>query len=266
MDRKQLKSRPIAGRGYGNACFLDEGDEARADAVVFTPYEGAWMVYATDEAAAPVEATRRSFATDVEAFDYMYACLREKVAGRHTEVRARVEDAAAEEARRGDPEQMVYRTLRLADSYREMGVVRTLTTIASVLTAVGWIAVAPFTYTRDDTRAFGVDDDQRGSFIFGAETGLMIVAVCYSIAVVNVLAQWWMSRRGDERVRRRALRTAGATALFSTVTLVCMLIRAGEVDNPLYWIPPVAALLSATAAAVSLLARRQVATEAPSAG
>ncbi|WP_370616972.1 hypothetical protein [Mumia sp. Pv 4-285] len=234
MDRRQLKARPVAARGYGNACFLDEGDAARADAVVFAPFDGAWTVYATDEAAVPIEATLRTFGTDSEAFDYMYQCLRDKVAARRAVVSARVEADAAEEARSGDPEQMVYRTLRLLDSYRELGLVGTLTTLAFLATAVGWLGILP---VRDDAR------------------WLPVVAVCYSLAVVNMAAQWWLGRHDDGRLGRRASGTAVGTALFSTVAVVCMTIRAGDVENPLYWLPPVLALLSSITVAI-ILGRR----------
>ncbi|KAA1424810.1 hypothetical protein FE697_002525 [Mumia zhuanghuii] len=235
MDRKQLKSRRVAAQGYGNACFLDEGDETRADAVVFTPLDGAWTVFATDAAAAPIEATRRSFATDSEALDYMYRCLRDKVEARHAEVSARVDADAATEARKGDPEQMVLRTLRLLDAYRGLGLAGVLTTLAFLATAVGWIGIAPFT---------------------DAEKGLPFVAVCYSLATANVVAQWWRGRHVAGRRARRALRTAVGTALFAVVALVCMVIRLSDIENPLFWLPPALALLTSAAVAIALSAAR----------
>lgn len=244
MDRKQLKSMGVAAPGYGNARFLDEGDDAQADAVVFTPRDGAWTVYATDEAAAPIEATRRSFDTDSEAFDYMHQCLRERVTAR----RAAADTAAEAVAAR--PRQSLFA------AYREIGVTGVATTLVGIATALGWLWISPFTYTRDDTWKIGVTSDDRGTFIFDAESGLIVVAVCYSLAVINMAEQWSLGRHDDGRLGRRAPGTAGVTALFSTLALVCMFIRSDEIENPLYWVPPVLALLSATAVALSLAASR----------
>lgn len=48
MNREQLKSLGVAAAGRGNALFLDEDDEAGAEAVVFAPHTGGFTVYATD--------------------------------------------------------------------------------------------------------------------------------------------------------------------------------------------------------------------------
>ena len=244
MDRKQLKSMGVAAPGYGNACFLDEGDDAQPDAVVFTPLGGAWTVYATDESAAPIEATRRSFATDAEACDYMHQCLRDRVTARRAAANAVAEAEAAR------PRQDLF------TAYRQIGVTGVATTLVWIATALGWLWISPFTYTRDDTRKLGITSDDRSTFIFDAESGLIVVAVCYSLATINMAEQWSRGRHDDGRLGRRALGAAGGTALFATVALVCMFIRSDEIENPLYWIPPLLALLSATAVALSLAASR----------
>ncbi|WP_456695564.1 hypothetical protein [Aeromicrobium sp. P5_D10] len=244
MDRKQLKSKGIAASGYGNALFLDEGDEVRADAVVFTPLDGAWTVYATDVAAAPIEATRRSFATDSEAFDYMCQCLRDQLTARRA---ARTARAEAERAR---PKPSLFA------AYRTMGLTGVLMVVAWITTALGWLWISPFTYTRADTFKIGVSTDQIGEFIFDASSGLPVVALCYSLAVVNMAEQWSLGRHDGGRLARRAIGTAAGTALFATLALVCMLIRSDEVENPLYWIPPFLALVSGTAVALGLAVTR----------
>lgn len=244
MDRKQLKSKGIAAAGYGNALFLDEGDEVRADAVVFTPLDGAWTVYATDAVAAPIETTRRSFASDSEAFDYMYQCLRDQLTARRA---ARTARAEAEQAQ---PRPSLFA------AYRTMGLTGVLMVVAWITTAFGWLWISPFTYTRADTFKIGVSTDQVGEFIFDASSGLPVVALCYSLAVVNMAEQWSLGRHDGGHQARRAIGTAAGTAMFAAVALVCMLIRSDEVENPLYWVPPFLALVSGTAVALGLFASR----------
>ncbi|MFI5427521.1 hypothetical protein [Aeromicrobium sp. UC242_57] len=243
MDRKQLKSSGIAAAGYGNALFLDEGDEVKANAVVFTPLDGAWTVFATDETAAPIETTRRSFASDSEAFDYMHQCLREQMTARRARRTAQVEAEAA----RPRPS--------LFEAYRTMGLTGVLMVVAWIATAIGWLWISPFTYSRADTFRIGVSTDQQGEFIFDAQSGIRVVAVCYSLAVVNMAEQWSLGRHDGGRLARRAIGTAAGTALFSAIALICMVIRSDEIENLLYWIPPTLALFSGIAVALGLAAR-----------
>lgn len=247
MDRRTLKSMGVAARGYGNARFADEGDAVQADAVMFARIDGAPTVYATDDAAVPIESTRRSFGTDAEAFDYMYQCLRDRVAARRTAAVATVE-AQEVQAARTRPS--------LFAMYRQMGVTGITRTLVWIATALGWLWISPFTYTRDDSFKLYAATDDIGAYIFDADTGLVVVAACYSLAVVNMVEQWSVGRHDPGRLGRRALPTAGGTALFAAVALACMTIRSDEIENPLYWLPPVLALLSGVAVALSLFASR----------
>lgn len=243
MDRKQLKSTGVAARGYGNALFLDEGDDVEPDAVVFTPLDGAWTVFATDPAGAPIETTRRSFATDSDAFDYMHQCLRDQLTAR----RAVRQAAVAKTAR---PKRS------LVAQYRELGLTGLLMTVAWIATALGWLWVSPFTYTRADTYRIGVTSSDVGEHIFDLQQGLPVVGVAYSLAAVNMAEHWSLGRHEGGQQLRRSLSTACATAMFAAIAVVCMTIRSGEIENPLYWLPPVAALLSALGVALGLAALR----------
>ncbi|HXH33565.1 MAG TPA: hypothetical protein VNJ54_04030 [Plantibacter sp.] len=220
MNREQLKSLGVAAAGRGNALFLDEHHEAGPDAVVFAPRADVFTVYATDRTATPIERTRRSFGTDAAAFDYMYECLKERA-----------------DTRRGPG---------LIASYRRIGVRGVASALVWIATAVGWLWISPFTYTADDMRKWTADSDRLGSFIFPAETGLPVVAVCYSLAAITMVVQWSQVRRGAVS-SRRALGTAAGTALFATIALVCMVIRAGEIEDLFFWFPPVLALAGAAA-------------------
>ncbi|WP_193611069.1 hypothetical protein [Nocardioides lijunqiniae] len=245
MDRIQVKSLGVAAPGYGNALFLDEGDEVRANAVVFAPLNGAWTVYATDGDAAPIEGTRRSFDRQPEAFDHMAQCLRDRVSVRQVPHPRPSRPSAAQQWR------------QLLESYRELGVVGVLTGLASLATALGWLWMSPVTYTFADARKVGVSRDEVGTYVFDdAGTGLVVVAACYSLAVLHMVLLWWRDRHADGDGLRRSLRTAGSTALFATVALGCLLWRADEVGPALYYLPPVLALLSALAVAYALAARR----------
>lgn len=241
MDRKQLKSMGVAARGYGNALFLDEGDDVAPDAVVFTPSAGAWTVFATDPVGAPIEPTRRSFATDSEAFDYMHQCLRDQLTAR----RAGRQSAVAETARP-----------RLFALYREMGLAGVLMTVAWIATALGWLWVSPFTYTRTDTFRIGVTSSDVGEHIFDLQLGLPVMAASYCLAIVNMAEHWSLGRHEGGRQLRRSLSIALATAMFAAVALGCMAIRSGEIENPLYWLPPLVALFSALGVALGLAAFR----------
>lgn len=243
MDRKQLKSMGVAARGYGNALFLDEGDAVEPDAVVFTPQAGAWTVFATDPVGAPIEPTRRSFATDSEAFDYMHQCLRDQLTARRA-----TRQAAVAKTARPRPS--------LLALYRELGLTGFLMTVAWTATALGWLWVSPFTYTRADTYRIGVTSSDRGEYIFDLQHGLPVVAVVYSLAVVNMAEHWSLARHQGGRQLRRSISTALGTALFAAVALTCMLIRSGEIENPLYWLPPLLALFSALGVALGLAAFR----------
>ncbi|NYG59310.1 hypothetical protein BJ980_002233 [Nocardioides daedukensis] len=251
MNRAQLKSMGVAAPGYGNALFLDEGDDPQADAVVFDPLQGTSTVYATDAAAEPVEESRRSFSTESEALDHMYQALRDKVSARQATLDERREEADAVEAQRHHPEQILRRSFHVFEGWRELGPVGILTTIVSLLTAVGWVLVSPFTYTREDALMLYAGQDERGSYIFDAESWLPVVAVIYGLAVLHMAWQW--------RWGRRALRAAGGTALFASVALVCMLIRSSEIEPWLYWLPPLLALLSAVTVVISVISRKRAA-------
>ncbi len=249
MDRRQLKSMGVAAPGYGNARFLDEGDEVEPDAVVFTRSDGTATgltstVFATDAAGAPVEATRRTFADDSAAHDYMFQCLRESVAARRSATVAAAE-VTENQAALSRP--------TLVESYRRLGVSGVATTLAGIATALGWLWISPFVYTVDDTFKLYASGSDRGSYIFDADYGLVVVAVCYLVATVNVVDQW-LSGRG--RALRRRLGTCLGTAFFAALALACMAIRHDEITNPLAWAPPVLALLSGLVASVALFARR----------
>ncbi|WP_229051473.1 hypothetical protein [Aeromicrobium sp. Leaf350] len=247
MDRRQLKSMGVAAPGYGNAFFMDEGDAARADGVAFARIAGVATVFATDSSAAPIEATQRSFATDAEAFDYMFRCLRDSVAARRATTETVVE-ATEKAAAQQRPS--------LHERYRDLGLSGVTATLVWIATALGWLWISPFTYTRDDMVGLAVNGSRVGDYIFDADTGLVVVAVCYSLAVVHMADQWSLGRRDPGQVGRRALGTAIGTAVFSALALACMAIRSDEIDNPLYWLPPALALLSAGVVAVSLTASR----------
>ncbi|WP_193606804.1 hypothetical protein [Nocardioides lijunqiniae] len=249
MDRIQVKSLGVAAPGYGNALFLDEGDEVRANAVVFAPLNGAWTVYATDGDAAPIEETRRSFDRQPEAFDHMAQCLRDRVS-----VRQVPHPRPSSSPTRPTTAQQ---WRQLLESYRELGVGGALMGLSSLATALGWLWMSPVTYTFADARKVGVSRDEVGTYVFDdAGTGLVVVAACYSLAVLHMALLWRRGRHADGDGLRRSLRTAGGTALFATVALGCLLWRADEVEPALYYLPPVLALLSALAVAFALAARR----------
>lgn len=253
MDRKQLKSMGVAARGYGNALFLDEGDEVQPDAVVFTRTAGAGTVFATDESGAPIEATLRTFTSDAEAFDYMYACLRDRVAARRAASTTKVASVEAE-AERTRPS--------LLEMYQRLGVTGVATTLVGIATALGWLWISPFVYTREDTFKLYASTADQGEFIFPADTGLVVVAVCYLLATVNMAEQWSLGRHDSDRLGRRALGTAVGTAIFAALALFCMALRSDEIENPLYWLPPVLALVSGVTVAVALFASRSTGADA----
>lgn len=230
MDRGQLKSLGVAAADRGNALFLDEGDKPEPYAVVFEPLDGTYAVYSTDHAGTPVAATRRTFGTDAEAFDAMYERLREQA------------DARPRPS--------------LVDAYRWIGIMGTLTTLIWIATALGWLWISPFTSTADETRKFTGDSGDRGEFIFPADTGLPVVAICYSLAIVNVAVQWSLGRHCRGAARRRALQTAVGTAFFAAVALVCMAIRSSEIEDLFFWFPPVLALVGGVVVALALMASR----------
>ncbi|ROR83261.1 hypothetical protein SAMN06295974_1328 [Plantibacter flavus] len=148
----------------------------------------------------------------------------------------------------------------LGESYRRIGVVGTVTGVMWLVTGAGWLWMSPFTFSRAETRGTG-DSGDRGAFIFPAETGLPVVAVCYSLAFLNVLMQWSIGRRDHGAARTRAMQVSGGTAFFATVALVCMMIRAGEVEDLLFWFPPILALVAGLVAALALFAARTADTE-----
>jgi hypothetical protein len=240
MDRKGLKSKGVAARGYGNALFLDEGDDVEPDAVVFTPHAGAWTVFATDGTGTLIETTRRSFATDSEAFDYMHQCLREQIASRRA---ARTAQRQAE-ATRPRPS--------LVSMYRQMGLTGVLTVLASIATAWGWLWMSPFTWSSEDR--FKLYAGERGSYIFDADSGVWVVAACYVLATINMGEQWSLGRHDGGRLARRSIGVALGTAVFSSIALVCMTIRSDEIGSPLFWLPPGLALVSSVAVGLGLLA------------
>lgn len=242
MDRKELKSKGVAARGYGKALFLDEGDDVEPDAVVFTPHAGALAVFATDGAGTLIETTRRLFATDSEAFDYMHQCLREQIAARRAARTAQTHTEAA----RPRPS--------LLAMYRQMGPTGVLTVHASIAAAWGWLWISPLTWTREDQ--FKLYSGEPGSYIVDSDSGLWVVAACYSFAALNMAEQWSLGRHDGGRLARRAMGTALVTAVFSCLAVVCMAIRSDEIENPLFWLPATLALLSGIAVGLGLFASR----------
>lgn len=222
MEREHLKALGVASPEKGNARFVDEGDDVQPHSVMFAPLDGGWTVYATDRLGRPFENTRRTFDAQTAAFDYMYECLK---AHQH---RPRA---------------------NLFEAYRSIGVVGVFMSIATLATMFGWLWISPFVYSRAEVRKLYVDSDQRGEFIFPADRGLVVVAVCYLLATANMLVQAAIARRNPARHRRRTLGNAGFTALFAILTLVFMFIRFGEVENPLFWLPPILALVASVVAA-----------------
>lgn len=227
MNREQLKELGVAAADRGNARFLDEGDVVDTGAVVFAPLDGVFTVYTTDMSGRPVERTRRSFTSDSDALDYMYDCLRERVSER---ARPNANSAA-----------------NLIAAYRQIGFTGALTSILLIATAVGWLWISPFIYTRADTLKPTISSDERGEFVFDAESGLPVVAICYTLAVLNMWLQWSLGRHDTGSIRRRSVGVAIGTAAFSVVALVCMFIRSGEIENPFFWFPPLLALGGALA-------------------
>ena len=240
MDRKELKSKGVAARGYGTALFLDEGDDVEPDAVVFTPHDGAWTVFATDGEGTLIESTRRTFATDAEAFDYMHRCLREQIASRRAARTAQRQTEAA------TPRPSLF------SMYRQMGLTGVLTVLASIATAWGWLWISPFTWTSEDRFALYAGD--RGSYIFDAGSGVWVVTACYLLATVNMGEQWSLGRHDAGRLARRSIGVALGTAVFSTVALICMTIRADEIGSPLFWLSPSLALTSSLVVGLGLFA------------
>ncbi|MGK9146119.1 cytochrome d ubiquinol oxidase subunit II [Plantibacter flavus] len=231
MRREDLRSLGVAAPGAGNARFLDEGDASEANAVVFAPLDGAWTVYATDHRNEPVESTRQSFESDAAAFDYMYECLKLQKADR-------------------------VRPTPLVGIYRGLGVAGVFSGICTLVTMFGWLWMSPFAYSWADTMKYSLSSDDRGKLIFPAESGLVVVAACYSLAAIHMVLQWSWGRRGDEAARRRAQSTAVGTAVFATLALVCMGIRSSQVSDLSFWFPPVIALGTALATALTMFARR----------
>lgn len=229
MKREELRALGVAAADRGNARFLDEGDAVAPRSVVFASADGEWTVYTTDHTASPIETTRRTFSSQEAAFDDMYEQLREQS-------KQRIRPS-------------------IVDSYRRIGVLGTVTGVMWLVTGAGWLWMSPFTFSRAESRGTGNSAD-RGTFIFPAETGLPVVAVCYGLAFLNVLLQWSIGRRDHGAARTRAMQVAGGTAFFAAVALVCMMIRAGEVEDLLFWFPPILALVVGLVVALALFAAR----------
>jgi hypothetical protein len=229
VKREELTALGVAAADRGNALFLDEGDTVAPQSVVFAPMDGGWTVYTTDHTSSPVETTRRWFTTEEAAFDDMYEQLREQ------------------STQRIQPS--------IVESFRRIGVLGTVTAVMWLVTGAGWLWMSPFTFSRAETRGTGNSGDL-GEFIFPAETGLPVVAACYSLAFINVLLQWGIGRRDHGAVRTRAVQIAGGTAFFAAVALVCMAIRAAEVDDLSFWFPPILAVVAGIVVSLALFAAR----------